>query len=77
MALTAAYLNAGVILVVTVWRYIQCPSPPVSRDLGPRQYHSGDDSALNKSKKRTEGTTGWFGARPLGLLCIASAHSLY
>ena len=42
MALIAAHLNAGVILVVTVQRYVY------KVDLGPRYYLLGDSSALNK-----------------------------
>ena len=41
MALIAAHLNAGVILVVIVYS-------PTSWYLGPRQYLFGDNSALNK-----------------------------
>ena len=48
MVLIAAHLDAGVILAVTVQRWVQSPSPPTSWDLGPRQYLFGDNSALDK-----------------------------
>ena len=53
MPLTVVHLNAGVILVVTMYSYVLSPSSPASWDLSFSQDLFGDNTALNKLKQPT------------------------